>query len=199
MSVCWTPMCEVLVPKMFVCAMPYVLVPVVLQWDIIVLDDCVPDVFVMDSFRGCLFCMSVCIMYVCRIYIQDVCVIDDCVVIVGVRYLCVFNAQIWNVCLRSVSVCDQCLFGEWLCGFNILFWWHRLCSIPLCGISVCWMAEFRLCLQDFCAVWMFIQIVFVMGACRGCLFCMSVCIMYVCRIYILDVCVFDDCVAVVGV
>ena len=45
-------------------------------------------------------------------------VIDDCVVIVGVRYLCVFNAQILNVCLRSVSVCDQCLFGEWLCGFN---------------------------------------------------------------------------------
>ena len=108
MSVCWTPMCEVLVSKMFVCAMPYVLVPVVLQWDVIVLDDCVPDVFVMDSFRGCQFCMSVCIMYVCRIYILDVCEIDDCVVVVGVRYLCVFNAQIWNVCLRSVSVCDQC-------------------------------------------------------------------------------------------
>ena len=41
--------------------------------------------------------------------------------------------------------------------------------------------------------------VFVMGAFRVCLFCMSVCIMYVCRIYILDVCVFDDCVAIVGV
>ena len=153
----------------------------------------------MGSIRWCLFCMSVCIMYVCRIYIQDVCVIDDCVAVVGLRYLCVFNTQIWNVCLRSVFVCDQCLFGEWLCSFNILFWWHLLCSIPLCGISVCWMAEFRLCLQDFCAVWMFIQIVFVMGACRGCLFCMSVCIMYVCRIYILDVCVFDDCLAIVGV
>ena len=37
---------------MFVCAMPYVLVPVVLQWDVIVLDDCVPDVFVMGAFRG---------------------------------------------------------------------------------------------------------------------------------------------------
>ena len=84
--------------------MPYVLVPVVLQWDVIVLDDCVPDVFVIDSFRGCLFCMSVCIMYVCRIYIQDVCEIDDRLVVVGVRYLCVFNAQIWNVCLRSVYI-----------------------------------------------------------------------------------------------
>ena len=38
-----------------------------------------------------------------------------------------------------------------------------------------------------------------MGAFRGCLVRMSVCIMYVCRIYILDVCVLDDCVAVVGV
>ena len=58
--------------------------PVVLQWDLIVLDDCVPDVFVMGAFRGCRFCMSVCIMYVCRIYILDVCVFDDCVAAVGV-------------------------------------------------------------------------------------------------------------------
>ena len=35
--------------------MPYVLVPVVLQCDVIVLDDCVPDVFVMGAFPGCLF------------------------------------------------------------------------------------------------------------------------------------------------
>ena len=119
MSVCWTPMCEILVSKMFVCAMPYVLVPVVLQWDVIVLDDCVPDVFVMGACRGCLFCMSVCIMYVLRIYILLVCVFDDCVAVVGVRHLCVFNAQIWNVCLQNV--CDQYLFREWLCGFNIVF------------------------------------------------------------------------------
>ena len=33
-------------------------------------------------------------MYVCRIYIQDVFVYDDCVAVVGVRQLCVFNAQI---------------------------------------------------------------------------------------------------------
>ena len=166
--------------------MPYVLVPVVLQWDVIVLDDCVPDVFVMGTCRGCLFCMSVCIMYVCRIYIQDVCEIADCVVVVGVRYLCVFNAQIWNVCLRSVSVCDQCLFGEWLCGFNILFWWHLLCSMPLCGISVCWMAEFRLCLQDFCAVWMFIQNVWLLCLCYGGLSGLSV--LYVC---VYNVCLQD--------
>ena len=55
MSVCWTLMCEILVSKMFVCAMPYVLVPVVLQWDVMFLDDCVPDVFVMGAFRGSLY------------------------------------------------------------------------------------------------------------------------------------------------
>ena len=79
---------------MFVCAMPYVQVPVVLQWDVIVLEDCVPDAFVMGAFRGCLFCMSVCRMYVCRRYILDFCVFDDCVAVVGVQHLCVFNAQI---------------------------------------------------------------------------------------------------------
>ena len=79
---------------MFVCAMPYVLVPVVLQWDVIVLDDCGPDVFVISAFLGFMFCMSVCIMYVCRIYILDVCVFDDCVAVVGLQHLCVFNAQI---------------------------------------------------------------------------------------------------------
>ena len=62
MSVCRTPLCDILVFKMFVCAMPYVLVPVVLQSDVIVLDECVPDVFVMGAFRGCLFCMSVSII-----------------------------------------------------------------------------------------------------------------------------------------
>ena len=119
MSVSWTPMCEIRVSKMFVCAMRYVLVPVALQCDVILLDDCVPDVFVMGAFRGCLFCMSVCIMSVRRIYILDVCVFDDCVAVLGVQHLCVFNAQIWIVCLQNVF--DQCLFGEWLCGFNILF------------------------------------------------------------------------------
>ena len=104
---------------MFVCAMPYVLVPVVLQEELIVLDDCVPGVFAMGAFRGCLFCMSVCIMYVCRIYILDVCVFDDCVALVAVQHLSVCNGQTWNVCLQNV--CDQCLFGKWLCGFNILF------------------------------------------------------------------------------
>ena len=91
---CWTPMCEIRVSKMFVCAMRYVLVPVALQCVVIVLDDCVPDVFVMCAFRGCLFFMSVCIMSVCRIYILDVCVFDDCVAVLGVQHICVFNAQI---------------------------------------------------------------------------------------------------------
>ena len=37
---------------------PYVLVPVVLQSDVIVLDECVPGVFLMGAFRGCLFCIN---------------------------------------------------------------------------------------------------------------------------------------------
>ena len=150
MSVCWTLMCEILVSKMFVCAMPYVLVPVFLQWDVIVLDDCVPDVFVMGAFRGCLFCMSVCIMYVCMIYILDVCVFDDCEAVLGVQHLCVFNAQIWNVCLKNV--CDQCLFGVDCVALISFLWWDLLSAMPLCGISVCWMAEFSLCVSRISAL-----------------------------------------------
>ena len=152
MSVCWTAMCEYLVSKMFMCAMPYVLVAVVLQWDVIVLDDCVEDVFFMGSCRGCLFCMSVCIMYVCRINILDVCVFYDCLAVVGVWHLCVFNAQIWNVCLQNV--CDQCLFKEWLCGFNIdiLFLMGSFvldASVRDLRMLNGWV-QF-VCLQDFCA------------------------------------------------
>ena len=132
-----------------------VLLPVVLQWDVIVLDDCVPDVFVINSFRGCLFCMSVCIMYVCRIYILDVCVFVDCLAVVGVRHLCVFNAQIWNVCLQNVF--DQYLFGEWLCGFYIVFVIGSFvldASVRDLRMLNGW--DQFVCLQDFCAGWMFI-------------------------------------------
>ena len=58
-------MCEILVSKIVVCAMPYVLVPVFLGRDVIDLDDCVPEIFVMGAFRGCLFCISVSIMFFC--------------------------------------------------------------------------------------------------------------------------------------
>ena len=145
MSMCWTPMCEILVSKMFVCAMPYVLVPVVLQWDVIVLDDGVPDVFVMLAFQGCLFCMSVYIMSVCRTYILDVCVFDDSVAALGMQHLCVFNAQIWNVCLQNV--CDQCLFGEWLCGFKILFVMGSFVLDASVRDLSMWMAKFSLCVS----------------------------------------------------
>ena len=79
---------------MFVCAMPYVLGPVVFQWDVIVLDDCVPDVFVVGSFRGCLF-LYVCVYNVCLqdIYPRCLCIRWLCGV-VGVQHLCVFHAQI---------------------------------------------------------------------------------------------------------
>ena len=150
MSVCWTLMCEILESKMFVCAMPYVLVPGVLQRDVIVLDDCVPDVFVMGAFRGCRFCVSVCIMFVCRRYILDVCVFDYCVAVVGVQHL-----SIWNVCLQNF--CDQCLCWKWLCGFNILFVMGSFvfdASLRDLRMLNGWV-QF-VCLQDFCAGWMFI-------------------------------------------
>ena len=150
MSLCWTPMCEILVSKMFVCAMPYVLVLVVLQWDVIILDDCVPDVFVMGAFPGCLFYMSLCIMPVCRIYILDVCVFDDCVAVLGIQHLCVFNAQIWNACLQNV--CDQCLFGEWQCGFNILFVMESFAlDFSVLNLSM-WMAKVSLCVSRISAL-----------------------------------------------
>ena len=145
MSVCWTPMCEILVSKMFVCAMPYVLVHVFLQWDVIVLDDCVPDVFVMGAFQGCLFCMSVCIVSVCRIDILDVCVFDDCVPVLGMRHLCLFKAQIWNVCLQNV--CDQCLFGLGMCGFNILFVMGSFVLDSFMLDLSMWMAKVSLCVS----------------------------------------------------
>ena len=129
--------------------------PVVLQWDVIVLDDCVPDVFVMGACGGCLFFMSVFIIYVCMIYILEVCVFDDCVAVMGVQHLCVFNAQIWNVCLKNV--CDQCLFGVWLCGFNIFFVMGSFvldASLRDLRMLNGWV-QF-VCLQDFCAWWMFI-------------------------------------------
>ena len=44
--------------------MPYVLVPVVLQLDVNGLDDCVPDVFVVDVFWG-VFGQYFCLYNVC--------------------------------------------------------------------------------------------------------------------------------------
>ena len=74
--------------------------------------------------------MSVCIMYVCRMYILDVCVFDDCVAVVGVQHLCVFNAQISNVCLQFVSPG----FLRWMNVYWITVW----------RMSECWMPKFRM-------------------------------------------------------
>ena len=113
-------MCDILVSKMFVCAMPYVLVPVVLQSDVIVLDDCVPGVFLMGALRGCLFCMSVCIMYVCRIYILDVCVFDNCVAVVGVQHLSVCLMPKFEMTVCRMSVINVCLGNEFVALMSFL-------------------------------------------------------------------------------
>ena len=101
----------------------------------------------MGACWGCLFCMSVCIMYVCRIYIQDVCVIDDCVAVVGLRYISVclmpkFEMSVFDLCLSVINVClgNDCVA---LIAISFL-WWNLLSSMPLSGISVCWMAEMSL-------------------------------------------------------
>ena len=60
-------MCETFVSKIFVCAMPFVLLLVVLQWDVIVLDDCVSRCL-------CYGCFSdVSVLYVC---VYNVCLLD---------------------------------------------------------------------------------------------------------------------------
>ena len=139
MSVCWTPMCEILVSKMFVCAMPYVLVPVVLQWEVIVLDDCVPDVFVMGAFSGCLFYVSVCIMSVCRIYILHVHSMTGWRFWVCSISVCLMPKFEMSVC--RMSVINVCLGND--CEALISFlWWDLLSAMPLCGISVCeWLSS----------------------------------------------------------
>ena len=67
--------CDILVFKMFVCTMPHDLVPIVLQSDVIVLDECVPGVFLMGAFWG-LSGPYVCVYNVC---LQDI----------YPRYLCI--------------------------------------------------------------------------------------------------------------
>ena len=102
-------------------------------------------VFVMGACRGSLFCMSVCIMYVCRIYILDVCVFDDCLAIVDVRHLCVFNARNLKLSVCRMSVINVCLGNDCVALIAVSFlWWDLLSWRPLCGISVCWMAEISL-------------------------------------------------------
>ena len=140
---------EILVSKMFVCAMPYVLVPVVLQWDVIVLDDCVPGVFVMVVLYDCVhnICLQdiyprcLCIwwlcggcgcaaslslmpkfeMSVCRMFAINVCLENDCVALISFLW--------W---LRSVCVSPG--FLRWMNVYWITVW----------RMSECWMAKFRM-------------------------------------------------------
>ena len=139
MSVCWTPMCEILVSKMFVCAMPYVLVPVVLQWDVIVLDDCLPDVFVMGASR-------VSFLYVC---VYNVCLQDIYPRCLCIRRLCVCSISVCLMPKFEMSVCRMSVINFCLgndCVALISFLWCDILSwIPRCGISVFWMAEFSFC------------------------------------------------------
>ena len=83
-------------------------------------------------------------------YILDVCVFDDCVAVLGVQHLYVFNAQIWIVCLQNVF--DQCLFGEWQCGFNILFVMESfVLDSSVLDLSM-WMAKVSLCVSRISAL-----------------------------------------------
>ena len=89
-------------------------------------------------------------MSVCRMSVINVCLGNDCITVVDVRYLRVFNAQIWNVCLQNV--CDQCLFGEWLCGFNTLFVMGSFVLDASVRDLRIWTGEFTLCVSRISAL-----------------------------------------------
>ena len=135
---------EILVSNMFVCAMPYVLVPVVLQWDVIVLDDCVPCVFVMV------------VLYdgVHNVCLQDI--YPRCLCIGWLCGGCGCAASLSLMFKFEMSACKMfainvCLGND--CAALISFlWWDFLSSLPLCGISVCWMAETCLCVSRISAL-----------------------------------------------
>ena len=118
--------------------------------------------------------ISVCLMPKFKMSVCDLC-------------LSVINACLGNDCVALISSFDGIFCARCLCAGSLYAEW--LSSGGVSRISALYECLFRM--SDF--------YVFVMGACRGSLFSMSVCIMYVCRIYILDVCVFDDCLAIVGV
>ena len=130
---------EILVSKMFVCAMPYVLVPVVLQWDVIVLDDCVPGVFVMVVLYDCVH----------NICLQDI--YPRCLCIWWLCGGCGCAASLSLMPKFEMSVCrmfaiNVCLENDCVALMSFL-WWDLLPSLPLCGISACWMAEICLCVS----------------------------------------------------
>ena len=147
---------------------------------------------------------------VCKISAMDECLLDNCCLLNN----CLKNVRVCgiSVCLMpkfEMSVCDICLFVINVCLGNdcvalISSFDGIVCARGLCAGSLYaeWLSSgcvSRISALYECLFRISDCYVFVMGACRGSLFCMSVCIMYVCRIYILDVCVFDDCLAIVGV
>ena len=136
-------------------------------------DSCVQDVCVSNALcptAGCFTMTCHCLRWLCAR-----CLSYGCISGVSVLYVCVYNVCLQDIyprclCIRwpcdwcgcAASLCIlmpkfemsvsrmsviQCLFGEWLCGFNILLWWDHLSSMPLCGISVWRMTEFSSCVS----------------------------------------------------
>ena len=110
-----------------------------------------------------------------------------------------FEMSVCDLCLSVIKIClgNDCV--ALISSFDCIFCARCLCAGSLYAEWLSSGCVSRISALYECLFRMSDCYVFVMGACRGCLFCMSVCIMYVCRIYILDVCVFDDCLAIVDV
>ena len=129
----------------------------------------------------------------------------------------VYSTTVWRLWVRGISLCLMPKFEMSVCRMSVInvclgndcvalisSFDGIFCSRCLCAGSLYaeWLSSgcvSRISALYECLLRISDCYVFLMGACRGCLFCMPVCIMYVCRIYILHVCVFDNCLAVVGV
>ena len=135
MPVCWTPMCEILMSKMFVCAMPSFLS-----------DGC----FTMRCHRLRWLCAR-CLCYGCMSWVSVlyVCVYNVCLQDIYPRCLCI-RWMCWRLWVCGISVCLMPKFKMSVCRMSVInvclgndcvalksfYWWDLLSSMPLCGISV---------------------------------------------------------------
>ena len=136
-------------------------------------DSCVQDVFVRNALcpsPGCFSMTCHCLRWLCAR-----CLSYGCILGVSVLYVCVYNVCLQDIyprclCIRwpcggcvcaaslcilmpkfEMSVCSMSLInvplGNDCVALKSFLWWDLFSSMALCGISVCWMAEFSLCVS----------------------------------------------------
>ena len=134
-------------------------------------DSCVQDVCVRNALcprAGCFTMTCHCLRWLCArclcygfisgVFVLYVCVYNVCLQDIyprrlRIRWLCGGCVCAPSLCILmpkfEMSVCrmfviNVCLGNDCEALISIL-WWDLLSSMPLCGISVCWMAELSLC------------------------------------------------------